>query len=368
MKVTRERAAILAAVLNDASSPLSRSLRPRGIDDTWNAFATDRISSQPLLERWKRFNRQALLNRAAACDARIVIPGDEEWPVALDALGDAMPWALWVRGQSIARLNESRAVSIVGARSCTAYGEHVARELAHDLAIAGMPVVSGGAYGIDAAAHRGALAAGGFTVAVLASGVDLPYPQGNANLFDQIAERGALISESPPGAHPTRPGFLIRNRLVAGLGYGTVVVEARLRSGTFSTYAHAATLNRIVMAVPGSVSSPESAGAHALIRNGAQLVTDAQDVLALVAPLKAAEETPYAVTEWDSLAVDERNVHEAFPTRLAVTVDEIMRKLAVPLPYPAVAVALQSLAERGIVQELLDGSWRRVRRLRGADA
>lgn len=368
MNATRERAAVLAAVMNDASSLLSRSLRPLGIDHAWNAFSMDRIASQALLDRWKRFDPHALLKRAAACDARIVIPGDDEWPLALDSLGDAAPWALWVRGQSIARLNESRTVSIVGARSCTAYGEQVARDLAHELAAAGMPVASGGAYGIDAAAHRGALAAGGFTVAVLASGVDLPYPQGNANLFDQIVERGALISESPPGAHPTRPGFLIRNRLVAGLGYGTVVVEARLRSGTFSTYAHAAALNRIVMAVPGPVSSPESAGAHALIRNGAQLVTDVHDVLALVAPLHAAEETPSATTEWDTLGVDERNVHEVLPARAAVTVDEIMRKLAAPLPYPEVAVALQSLAERGIVQELLDGSWRRIRRLRGADA
>jgi DNA processing protein len=189
-------------------------------------------------------------------------------------------------------------------------------------------------------------------------------------LFERICEGGAVISEAVPGAHPTKPAFLIRNRLIAALTYGTVVVEARLRSGSISTYAHARTLRRSLMAVPGPVDSAESAGAHALLQDDAQLVTSGADVLRLVAPLGEAvgTEADAPQSEWDLLGVGERQVHEAMPARGAITLDALLERVREPLTAPALLGALAALAQRGVVAEQLDGRWRRIRRLRGAEA
>ena len=169
----------------------------------------------------------------------------------------------------------------------------MAAEIAEGLTDQGWSVVSGGAYGIDGAAHRGALAAGGGTVAVLAGGVDVPYPRGNAALLERIAEEGLLVSEAPPGAAPTRRAFLIRNRLIAAVTTGTVVVEAALRSGALNTATWANGCLRVVMAVPGPVTSPLSAGTHRLLRDAeAVLVTGAADVVATLAPLLPAAPEP----------------------------------------------------------------------------
>jgi DNA processing protein len=179
-----------------------------------------------------------------------------------------------------------RSVSLVGARAASAYGTYVATELAADFAAKNITVISGGAYGIDACAHRGALAVGGCTVAVLASGLSFGYPKGHAELFATIAETGLMVSEHPPDYAPSRPGFLVRNRLIAALSRGTVVVEAALRSGALNTARHARELNRPVMAVPGPVTSAQSAGCHELIREwGAVCVTSAADVIELIIPL-----------------------------------------------------------------------------------
>ncbi len=211
---------------------------------------------------------------------RPIVPGDGEWPTQLDDLGDARPLLLWLRGTADLRLTCVNSVAIVGSRAATGYGQHVAIELAAALAEKGVGIISGGAYGIDAAAHRGALAADGDTVAVLAGGLSFGYPRGNSALFAAIAEQGVLISECPPDAGPTRPGFLVRNRIIAALGRGLVVVEAALRSGALNSARHARELCRPVMAVPGSVTSEYSAGCHELIRDyGAMLVTCATDVL-----------------------------------------------------------------------------------------
>jgi DNA processing protein len=173
------------------------------------------------------------------------------------------------------------AVAIVGSRAATAYGNHVASGIAVGLADGGWTVVSGAAYGIDAAAHSGALAADGITVAVLACGVDRPYPRAHAGLLQQIATYGLIVSEAPPGRQPSRDAFLARNRIIAALAGGVVVIEAGRRSGTMSTVAHADALGRPVMAVPGPVTSAVSAGCHQLIREQAALcVTSASDVLA----------------------------------------------------------------------------------------
>jgi DNA processing protein len=211
---------------------------------------------------------------------RLVVPGDSEWPTQLDDLGDARPLLLWLRGTADLRLTCVNSVAVVGSRAATGYGSHVAVEMAAVLAEHGVGVVSGGAYGIDSGAHRGALAADGDTVAVLAGGLSFGYPRGNSALFAAIAEQGVLISECPPDAGPTRPGFLVRNRIIAALSRGVVVVEAALRSGALNSARHARELCRPVMAVPGPVTSEYSAGCHELIRDyGAMLVSCAADVL-----------------------------------------------------------------------------------------
>jgi DNA processing protein len=220
---------------------------------------------------------------------RLVAPEDDEWLVApLHAMEAAHaqgaaeltpPSALWVRG--VLRLDETvaQAVAIVGARDATPYGVRVAADLAYGLAGWSWTIVSGGAYGIDGAAHRGALAAGGTTVAVLPGGLSSPYPAGHAILFDQVASAGLLVSEWPPDCAPQRHHFALRNRLIAAFAAGVVVVEAGLRSGAFSTVRRSRELGRPVMAVPGPISSARSAGCHRLLRGGAQLVTSAGDVL-----------------------------------------------------------------------------------------
>jgi DNA processing protein len=216
---------------------------------------------------------------------RLTFPGDPEWPSQLDDLGDTRPLLLWVRGSIDLRYACLTSVSVVGSRAATGYGAHVATELAATAAERGFTIVSGGAYGIDSAAHRGALAAGGVTVAVLASGLSYGYPRGHHDLFEAIAGQGALVSECPPDRAPTRPGFLIRNRVIAALSRGTVVVEAALRSGALSTAKHARELRRPLMAVPGPVTSEQSAGCHELIREWAALcVTGARDVVEHVSP------------------------------------------------------------------------------------
>jgi DNA processing protein len=211
---------------------------------------------------------------------RLICPGDPEWPTQLEALADAGPYALWLRGSADLRHSCLSSVSMVGSRAATNYGAYVAAELSAGLGRRGWTVVSGGAYGIDGSAHRGALAAEGLTVAVLACGLDRPYPAGHAELFDAVAAHGALVSEWPPGRTPTRQGFLIRNRVIAALTRGTVVVEAGRRSGALSTARHARDLCRLLMAVPGPVTSDVSAGCHEIIREwGAVCVTSADQVL-----------------------------------------------------------------------------------------
>jgi len=242
------------------------------------------------VERWRaRLSQIPTAARLTAWDRsgiRLVCPGEPEWPTQLEALGDARPVVLWLRGMSDLRYACLRSVSVVGARAATAYGGFVATEMAASLAERGCTVVSGGAYGIDASAHRGALSAGGPTIAVLASGLSYQYPRGHHELFATIAGQGVLVSECPPDRAPTRPGFLIRNRLIAALSRGTVVVEAALRSGALNTAKHARELCRPLMAVPGPVTSEQSAGCHELIREwGAVCVTSAADVLEHVCPL-----------------------------------------------------------------------------------
>ena len=249
---------------------------------------------------------------------RLLCPGDPGWPGQLDVLGDARPWALWVRGAADLRYACLRSVSVVGTRAATPYGEHVAAALAAGLAERGWSVVSGGALGIDGRAHRGALAAGGTTIAVLPSGVDEPYPRGHHDLFEDIAADGLLVSEWPPGRTPTRPGFLVRNRVIAALSRGTVVVEAALRSGALNTARHARDLDRHLMAVPGPVTSVASAGCHYVMREwGAECVTGAADVAAALSfgPADLPGPASGGVLPRDALGTVTRDILEAIPAR-----------------------------------------------------
>ena len=220
---------------------------------------------------------------------RLVCPGDPEWPGQLADLGDDQPYALWLRGSADLRFNCLRSVAIVGSRAATAYGSYVAAEFAASVAARGLAVVSGGAFGVDAAAHRGALGTDGVTVAVLACGVDTPYPAAHAELFDAIAAQGVIVSEWPPGRHVTRLRFLVRNRVIAALATGTLVVEAGQRSGAINTARHARDLHRRLMAVPGPVTSDLSAGCHQIVREWqGVLVTSAAEVIEHLTPIGAA--------------------------------------------------------------------------------
>ncbi|HVV23436.1 MAG TPA: DNA-processing protein DprA [Pseudonocardiaceae bacterium] len=303
------------------------------------------------------------LERATAAGARLLVPEDPQWPawpfVPLDvAQARGVPWAgpplaLWVRGTaSLAGLTD-RAVAVVGARAATPYGEAVATELAYELALAGTTIVSGAAYGIDGAAHRGALLARGPTVAVLACGVDKYYPTGHTRLLDQVAEQGLVISEYPPGTEPAKHRFLVRNRLIAALAAGVVVVEAGRRSGTRNTAATAAALGRLVMAVPGPVSSAMSVGCHDLLRTtDTCLVTSATDVAEAVgrigvdlAPNPADDDT----RETDGLDERSLRVHEALGWRTGMSAEQIAVRSGVPLDRVRAilpALELANLAER----------------------
>jgi DNA processing protein len=265
---------------------------------------------------------------AVARDAgvRFVPPGDPEWPGQLDDLGDARPLGLWVRGRASLRMWALRSVAVVGARACTEYGAHMAATIAADLAERGWVVVSGGAYGIDGAAHRGTLGAGGATVAVLACGVDRPYPRGHAQLIGRIAQQGLVIGELPPGDHPTPSRFIVRNRVIAALTRGTVVVEAAHRSGSLVTARAAQRLGRHTMGVPGPATSGLSAGVHELLRGDAVLVTDAAEVVELVGDMgELAPDRRGPVLPRDLLEPGTARVLAALPARQAATVDEIAR-------------------------------------------
>jgi DNA processing protein len=253
-----------------------------------------RAALERALGRWRirlpKLPSDAGIVRLCRDGIRLVCPQDPEWPGGLDQLGQGRPYALWLRGNAVLRHSCQRSVSVVGSRAATGYGAHVAGEIAADLAERGWAVVSGGAYGIDAAAHRGALATQGTTIAVLACGVDFPYPAGHAELFAAIAARGLVISEWPPGRHPARMRFLVRNRVIAALSCGTVIVEAGERSGALNTARHAAELGKPLMAVPGPVTSAQSAGCHRIIREwGASCVTRAADIIDLLSPLSATD-------------------------------------------------------------------------------
>jgi DNA processing protein len=347
------------------------------------ATASRRASADP----------EADLQAAQRGGVRLIVPESDEWPhfgfAALERVAEQRlaayengarahsdsgepipPLALWARGPLDPAPLGARSVGIVGARAATAYGEHVSTEFGYGLAQAGVTVISGGAYGIDACAHRGALAAEGETVLVSAGGLDRPYPPGNAALFARVAESGLVLSESPPGCAPQRRRFLTRNRLIAALGTGTVVVEAAGRSGARNTAGHCRTLQRPLMAVPGPISSPMSVGCHELIRcdpDPAILVSSVAEVLAVVG--RIGEGVGAGVTgtardvrsELDALDPVARQVFEGLAARRFAQPDEIGARSGVP-PLEVIR-ALPTLELAGLT-ESGEGGYRIAARLR----
>ncbi|WP_261623641.1 DNA-processing protein DprA [Nesterenkonia marinintestina] len=382
------------------------------------------------LTRWRtrrgRADPDEDLARMDAASGGLIIPEDDCWPTSLDDLGPAAPVALWYRtsGRPAHRLPAvRRSVAVVGSREITDYGLRVTSEITEDLVRHGVCVVSGGAYGIDAAAHRAALRTGmrvteetdrtpaegtedqaaetAPTVAVLAGGLDRWYPAGNASLLQGILDHGVLLSELPPGCAPTRHRFLQRNRLIAALAAATVVVEARWRSGAQNTASHALGIDRPVGAVPGSVYSASSAGCHRLLRSTpAQVVTDAADVAELMAhgrlsetwadaaeavdagtgpqerPLLSAEQlaaghtgpTSPAAREAvvgpdqrpeDGLSAPDRLLYDALPVRARATPGRISEAAGVPLTR--VLGGLSRLERSGLADQV-EGRWRKSRR------
>ncbi|MCX4883860.1 DNA-processing protein DprA [Streptomyces sp. NBC_00847] len=279
-----------------------------------------------LLDRAREAEPERDLAAAREAGMRFVVPGAGDWPGQLDDLGDARPVGLWVRGRPSLRMWALRSVAVVGARACTGYGAHMAATLGAGLAEHGWVVVSGGAYGVDGAAHRGALGAGGATVAVLACGVDRCYPRGHTELITRIAEQGLVIGELPPGGHPTPSRFIVRNRVIAALTRGTVVVEAAHRSGSLATARAAQRLGRHTMGVPGPATSALSAGVHELLRSDAVLVSDAAEVVELVGDMgELAPERCGPVLPRDLLDPGARRVLAALPGRGAAPPREIAR-------------------------------------------
>ena len=327
----------------------------------------ERGLASDVAQRLSALDPVADLRRAAERGIRFVVPGDEEWPDRLGDLDRAEPLAgrggaplgLWVRGPLHLAETVERAVAVVGSRSATSYGGGVAGEIGATLAKQGHTVVSGAAFGIDQSAHRGALAMRGPTIAVLACGVDRAYPSAHRQLLDYIADTGLVVSELAPGCAPTKLRFLSRNRIIAALCGGTVVVEAAIRSGALNTASWALRLNRTLMGVPGPVTSAPSAGVHQLIRaRDALLVTSGEEVLELVAPAgehmlaePRAPERPH-----DRLSLLDQQVLDAVPVEQPAAPVSIARTAGLALPR--VRDALARLVAAGLVESGADGRHR----------
>lgn len=341
----------------------------RAAGDLWNALGAEvglewmRLpSAQPLVQvqGWKalhaRTHPRALavepnieLSRAKALGVDVMWRGHEDWPGQLSCLGPAEPLVLWTKGNT--DLLSRQQVAIVGARASTAYGNRIAQDMAWELGKQGIVVTSGGAYGIDAAAHKGALESGQ-TIAVLCGGLGNLYPRGNVDLFNRIGSEGILVSEVPPGWRPARWRFLERNRVIAGLAQALVVVEAGMRSGALATASRAADISCEVGAVPGPVTSAASAGCLHLIREGAALIRSVNDILEMIGEFVSHE----AIVE---MAVDpyEQRVWEAFPVSRVSTTDELV--LASGLSREVTEAALVGLKLRGVIA-LDEHQWRRL--------
>ncbi|MFF2484990.1 DNA-processing protein DprA [Microbacterium sp. NPDC058062] len=361
---TRYATAVWCQLIEPGDSVAGRIIGARGavaaLEAVLGGAALPEITPKELAEgrkRWlPRLSAGAVAESLATAAARgvtLLTRGDPDWPAQLDDLGAHAPLCLWVRGDASALRRLEASVAIVGARAASHYGDHVARELAADLAGTGIAVVSGGAYGIDGAAHRAALLAGGLTVALLAGGADRAYPAGHTQLIDDVARRGVVASEVACGSAPTKWRFLQRNRLIAALSAATVVVEAGWRSGSLNTAGHAATLSRPLGAVPGQITSATSAGTHRLIREyGAQCITSADDVRELLGMGGAMDA---ALSVGGTYTGDATRVKDAMSTRVWRDARAIAQRAG--MAADVVEGILGLLALDGAVESGIEG-WR----------
>jgi len=331
----------------EASTILSASrqqlLQARNIGEE----TADAISS------WeKNVDLAAELKRIDEYDCHVVTQADPEYPELLRQIYDP-PVVLYVKGKLLAK--DKNSVAMVGSRMTTHYGMEVARKLAYQLGYLGVTVISGGARGIDSAAHQGALSAKGRTIAVLGTGINLVTPPENAELFQRIAANGAVVTQFPFNRPPDKQSFPIRNRIVAGMTLGTVVVEANLSSGALITANFANEYGRQVFAVPGRIDSPRSKGCHELIKKGAKLCESAEDILSEFEYLFPVSNRPLAPNETGTLPAltlpdNEQKVVDCLVESQERTIDEVIRSSG--LPASAVSVALLSLEMKRIVKQL----------------
>ena len=326
----------------------------------WTGLGTARTRWAPRVPDLAPARDLATMQRLGG---RLIIPLDTLWPRQLEDLGLQEPLCLWWRGIEQELPAPATSIALVGSRDSTSYGASVTGDLAYSLAQRGFTIISGGAYGIDAHAHRAALAGGSSgsvpTIAVMAGGVDRFYPSGNEDLLRAVANQGAVLAEVPPGSAPTRYRFLQRNRLIAALASVTVVVEARWRSGALNTAHHAETLGRAVGAVPGSVHSANSAGCHRLLREGgAVCVTDAGDIAELASP--SGESMPEVkagrAAVQDGLTLEDLILLDALPLRATTSVEKLTAVAG--LSADSVRAGLGRLGLLGLA-ESHRGGWKR---------
>lgn len=359
--------AYLSGVAEPPAPALAGLIRDRGpqraAETIWTGKAPSPVSEE-IDARREHVSGSALLQSARELGIRLVVPEHPEWPrerfscftdaTEVGIPGMAEPVALWIRGPVSLAAALQNSVSVVGARAASGYGEQMGAEFGHGLSTSGFTVVSGAAYGIDGAAHRGALAAGGTTVAFLACGADIDYPAGHSRLLRAIAEQGLVISEYPPGTSPRKHRFLVRNRLIAAAGQGVVVVEAGARSGAGNTASTADTLGRPVMAMPGPVTSASSVGCHQMVRSGkALLVTRTAEVVEVISPIGTAALADPAPSSrpTDDLDHVAQRIHDAL--RDGSSAEQLARDSGLPLRrvravLPALELAgLAKLGEQG---------------------
>ena len=285
MKIPAMRLALLAAI-EPGTHFWTREIFSHGVEEVHARIVGrgyDPIKYANIIEKVSKFDADSEFTKISAAGAHLLTPEDLDWPHRVDDL-ESPPIALIVKGRRDLFTNPS--LAIVGTRNPTPYGTRIAGDFAAGFVDREWDIVSGGAYGIDSAAHRGALVAEGRTIAVIASGIDTPYPSGNSRLFDEICENGAIITEVVPGVPALPHRFLTRNRIIAALSQSTLVVEAAFRSGSLRTARDAAQLLRPVMAIPGPINSPSSEGCHRLIgERAAELVTSVADACELISAL-----------------------------------------------------------------------------------
>jgi len=320
----------------------SQLLKVRGIGDE----VAEAISN------WeKTIDLAGELKRIQDYGCHVLTQSDDNYPELLKQIYDP-PIVLYVKGELTAK--DKNAVAMVGSRMTTHYGIEVARKLAYQLAYIGVTVVSGGARGIDTAAHQGVLSAKGRTIAVLGTGINIVFPTENAELFQRIAENGAVITQFPFNRKADKQSFPIRNRIVAGMTLGTVVVEANLTSGALITANMAVEYGRQVFAVPGRIDSPRSKGCHELIKKGAKLCEGAEDILSEFEYLFPTSNRPAGASETGvlpalTLSENEQKIYDAL-SEVESSIDEVIRRCG--LPSSTVSVALLGLEMKRLIKQL----------------